>query len=376
MTPEQVAASYDRIAERWLDLSTYGFAQIERAVAFVKRKGVALDVGCGAGRCLGLLARHGFRTDGLDVSPTMIALARERHPQERLFHADICRWDLPRSYDLIVAWDSVWHVPLGQQGAVLAKLCRGLSAGGVLVFTTGGTDAPEEKRDSHMGPPMYHATLGIPKTLHVLAEAGCVCRHLEYDQHPEAHVYIIAQRLEETAPTSTALVRLRNVGRDDLHRMYEMQLDREANRLGVTIPRNAEAFEAHWADALRDPSVTAKAILLGEEMVGYVCCFGRDGRANVGYWVRRGHWGKGIASRALELLLLEFTARPLYAHVATSNGASLRVLQKCGFVVERVQMSPATDRYPECEEAILALKEGRSDGAEKTREVGNDPAPP
>ena len=44
MTPEQVAASYDQIADRWLDVSTYGFAQIERAVAFVKNKGVALDV--------------------------------------------------------------------------------------------------------------------------------------------------------------------------------------------------------------------------------------------------------------------------------------------------------------------------------------------
>ena len=116
----------------------------------------------------------------------MIALARDRHPEARLFHADICRWELPRSYDLIVAWDSVWHVPLAQQEAVLTKLCRGLSAGGVLVFTTGGTDAPAEKQDSCMGPPMYHATLGIPKTLQVLAEAGCVCRHLEYDQHPEA----------------------------------------------------------------------------------------------------------------------------------------------------------------------------------------------
>ena len=63
MTPEQVAASYDRIAEQWLDVSTYGFAQIERAVAFVKRKRVALDVGCGAGRCFDLLARHGLATD-------------------------------------------------------------------------------------------------------------------------------------------------------------------------------------------------------------------------------------------------------------------------------------------------------------------------
>src|SRR5262245_8978175 len=36
MTPEQVAASYDTIAHQWLDVSTYGFAQVERAVAFVK----------------------------------------------------------------------------------------------------------------------------------------------------------------------------------------------------------------------------------------------------------------------------------------------------------------------------------------------------
>jgi 2-polyprenyl-3-methyl-5-hydroxy-6-metoxy-1,4-benzoquinol methylase len=194
MTPEQVAVSYDQIADQWLDLSTYGFAQIERAVAFVQYKGWALDVGCGAGRCFDLLARHGFRTEGIDLSTSMIALARDRQPEARLFHGDICRWELPRSYDLIVAWDSVWHVPLAQQVAVLTKLCRSLSPGGVLVFTTGGTEAPSEIQNSCMGPPMYHATLGIPKTLQVLAEAGCICRHLEYDQHPELHVYIIAQR--------------------------------------------------------------------------------------------------------------------------------------------------------------------------------------
>jgi trans-aconitate methyltransferase len=107
MNPEQVAASYDQIAVQWLEVSTYGFAQIERAVAFVKHKGVALDVGCGAGRCFDLLARHGIHTDGIDSSPAMIALARDRHPEARLFHDDICGWELPRSYDLVVAWDSV-----------------------------------------------------------------------------------------------------------------------------------------------------------------------------------------------------------------------------------------------------------------------------
>lgn len=64
----------------------------------------------------------------------------------------------------------------------------------------------------------------------------------------------------------------------------------------------------------------------------------------------------GIASRALQLLLGEVTKRPLVATAASSNGASIRVLQKCGFVVEGVRHTPANDRYPECEEAVLVLR--------------------
>jgi len=356
MTPEQVAAGYDQLADRWLDLSTYGFAQVERAVGFVKHKGVALDVGCGTGRLMGLLGGHGFRTDGVDASAAMIALARDRHPQARLFHADVCRWDLPHSYGLIVAWDSVWHVPLAHQEAVLAKLCRGLSAGGVLVFTTGGTDGPSEKQDSCTGPPMYHATPGIPETLRVLADAGCVCRHLEYDQHPELHVYLVAQKSENDAPAACGPVRLRPVESGDLPRMYEMHLDPESNRMAATTPQAREAFDSHWAKVLGDPRKTLRVVLVGEALVGYACCFPTGGRDHVGYWVDRAFWGRGIASRALHLLLREVVGRPLHATVATRNGASLRVLRKCGFVVERVRHSPATDRYAECEEAVLVLR--------------------
>ena len=122
--------------------------------------------------------------------------------------------------------------------------------------------------------------------------------------------------------------------------------------------------------------MTAKAILLGEVLVGTVSCFWRDGQANVGYWVSREHWGKGIASRALELLLHEVATRPLYASAATNNTASLRVLQKCGFVVEQVQLSPATDRFSEREVALLVLIEGAPRAARTTRKVKDDPAPP
>ncbi len=151
-------------------------------------------------------------------------------------------------------------------------------------------------------------------------------------------------------------VRLRPVEPGDLPRMYELQLDPESNRMAMTIPRAREAFDEHWAKVLAAPGVTPRAILVGGALVGYVSCFRMDGQNHVGYWIDREYWGKGIASRALHLLLREAPDRPLVATVATSNGASLRVLRKCGFIVEQVRHSPATDRYPECDEVVLVLR--------------------
>jgi trans-aconitate methyltransferase len=159
------------------------------------RKRSALDIGCGAsGRFVELLLRHGFEVEGLDLSARMLELARQRHPGLVFHHADICEWQPRREYDFISAWDSVWHVPLAAQEAVLRKLLGALAPEGVCLFTMGGLDAPSEKVDAAMGPPMYYATLGIPGTLALLADTGCACRHLEYDQYPELHVYLIAQR--------------------------------------------------------------------------------------------------------------------------------------------------------------------------------------
>jgi RimJ/RimL family protein N-acetyltransferase len=138
--------------------------------------------------------------------------------------------------------------------------------------------------------------------------------------------------------------------------MYAMQLDPESNRMAVTLPRAREAFDAHWAKALDDPGNTARAILVGGALVGSISCFPMDGQDHVGYWIDRAYWGMGIASRALYLLLREVAKRPLVATAATSNGASLRVVQKCGFVIEQVRLSPASERYPECEEAVVVLR--------------------
>lgn len=198
MDPQDVGISYDQIASHW-DSDRFprenGIAQHERAIAFTDLRGPALDIGCGSsGRVIDLLLKHGFSPEGLDISGKMLELARCRHPDLAFHHADICEWQFPYPYDFISAWDSVWHVPLGAQEHVLQKILEGLSPGGVAVFTVGGTDEPSETTNSHMGPPMYHSTIGIPRSLELVAEAGSVCRHLEYDQYPERHVHIICQR--------------------------------------------------------------------------------------------------------------------------------------------------------------------------------------
>lgn len=198
MSLEDTGRSYDQIASLWNGegfLRSNGIEQHLRALAFVKRKRHALDIGCGcSGRFVDLLGRHGFDVEGVDVSDRMIALARQRHPDVTLHHGDICDWAFPRTYDFISAWDSIWHLPLSQQEPVLRRVLRQLTLGGVCSFTTGGLDVPSEKVDSAMGPPMYYSTLGIPHTLRVLSDGGCVCRHLEYDQPPELHLHVIAQK--------------------------------------------------------------------------------------------------------------------------------------------------------------------------------------
>jgi SAM-dependent methyltransferase len=154
MTPTALARSYDEIAHVWQEphIQTNGIPQFERAISFTKQRHHALDIGCGSsGRFLDLLFAHGFHAEGLDVSERMIALARQNRPAITFHHADISTWELPRSYDFISAWDSIWHLPLAAQEPVLRKICDGLAPGGVFIFTTGGLDGPEEKSDTSMG---------------------------------------------------------------------------------------------------------------------------------------------------------------------------------------------------------------------------------
>jgi SAM-dependent methyltransferase len=197
--PEEIGQKYDRIASWWLGQmkdSSYGLAALERALKFVRKTGSALDVGCGCeGRFLRVLSGRGFECMGVDVSREMIALAKSRFPSIRFVVADICECQLPQGFDFISAWDSTFHLPRESQEPVLKKLCAGLNPGGVLLFSGGGGDEPGEIAGEFGGQRFEYSTLGVPGFLHCLRRFGCSIKHVEYDQHPENHAYLIAQKV-------------------------------------------------------------------------------------------------------------------------------------------------------------------------------------
>ncbi|MGE0860465.1 MAG: class I SAM-dependent methyltransferase [Gammaproteobacteria bacterium] len=204
-THAEVAAAYDQLAERWLDTNfppTNGLPQHERALAFLAGSGgYALNVGCGAStRFNARLRERGLTPEGVDPSSRMVALARAADPTMAVYHADVCTWEAPRTYRFITAWDSLWHVRLDLQRTVLLKLMAAMAPGGVLVFTAGGLDGASEHHDAHMGPSLYYATLGIPGLLGTLADGGCLLRHMEFDQWPERHLVVVAQRVVDGMP--------------------------------------------------------------------------------------------------------------------------------------------------------------------------------
>lgn len=126
-------------------------------------------------------------------------------------------------------------------------------------------------------------------------------------------------------------IQLRNVVESDLPILFEHQADPVANQMAAFPARDWDAFMAHWTKILKIESNVMRTIVYDGQVAGTVMSFEMEGKREVGYWVGREYWGKGIATQALERFLGHELRRPLYGYVAKHNLGSRRVLEKCGF---------------------------------------------
>lgn len=126
-------------------------------------------------------------------------------------------------------------------------------------------------------------------------------------------------------------VSLRPVIDSDLPIFFEQQNDPVANEMAAFPAREHEAFMQHWQKVLANTSNLTLTILYHDQVAGNIASFDLEGKREVGYWLGRDFWGKGIASQALQQLISREPIRPLYGYAVKHNIASQRVLEKCGF---------------------------------------------
>jgi len=117
----------------------------------------------------------------------------------------------------------------------------------------------------------------------------------------------------------------------------ELVGDLEVSRWTSNIPHpysEQDAFD--WITSTgQDDSKHSFAVELDGQLVACVSYWPHgSGGVEIGYWVGKVYWGKGVCSNALKLLL-ESGAIPsqsdIHARTMAGNTRSQRVLEKCGF---------------------------------------------
>lgn len=156
-------------------------------------------------------------------------------------------------------------------------------------------------------------------------------------------------------------VRLRALRDADLDVLFVQQLDPEANRMaafGAIDPADRQAFDTHWARIRADPSVVVRAIVADRSLAGSVLRW-RDPSLDapeISYWLGREFWGRGIATMAVSAFLDVIPDRPLIGRAASTNPASVRVLQKCGFRIQRAILDVSSTSGAFVDEVVLRLE--------------------
>jgi ubiquinone/menaquinone biosynthesis C-methylase UbiE len=137
---DQVAASYDAVARRYAHEIAGELAAkpVDRALyaLFAELVGTGLvgDVGCGPGHVAAYLAGLGLRPVGVDLSPRMIEVARERYPELDFTVGTFTNLPVPdEGWAGAVAAYSIIHLTPEQRSAAWAELARALQPGGWLL---------------------------------------------------------------------------------------------------------------------------------------------------------------------------------------------------------------------------------------------------
>ena len=158
---KEVIAFFDRLAPGW-DADMIRSDEVVNAIldnAEVRAGKDVLDVATGTGVLIpDYLARGVSSVTGVDISPKMAALAREKFPQETvtILCGDAEETDFGRLFDCVVVYNAFPHFPDPER--LIARLALLLRPGGTLTVAHGMS---REKIDAHHHGAASHVSNGL-----------------------------------------------------------------------------------------------------------------------------------------------------------------------------------------------------------------------
>jgi SAM-dependent methyltransferase len=195
-----VESGYDAIADRYADAAregrgpdTYFRAFLARLLGLIPEDGMVLDVGCGAGLIAAEITTRA-RVVAVDISAAQLELAKRNAPDAMLVRADVGEVAFePGTFDAIVAFWSLIHVPRESHRSLIARIHAWLKPGGVFAGTLGSGDNPAEHVRDFYGASMYWSHFDAETNRTLLREAGFdVLEADEIEDEGETPLWVIA----------------------------------------------------------------------------------------------------------------------------------------------------------------------------------------
>jgi len=156
----------DRSRGTWNDRSWH-----DRFIACLTKGARVLDLGCGSGMPVAFhLLQQGLHVTGVDTSPTLIALCRQRMPEHEWIVAEMQTLALPQRFAGLLSWDSFFHLTPDHQRAMFAVFAAHAAPGAFLLFNTGSGQG--ESLGNYQGEPLYHASLDPETYQQLLDQSG------------------------------------------------------------------------------------------------------------------------------------------------------------------------------------------------------------
>jgi cyclopropane fatty-acyl-phospholipid synthase-like methyltransferase len=194
-----MVAPYDLIAARWArDRAASSFREkpyIDRLTAPLSAGARMLDLGFGTGRPIGrYLLDQGFRLTGVDASQEMLRLGAANCPEAELVWADLLTYQPTRSFDAVIAWDSVFHISKDRHAALFRSIHEWLEPDGGFLISLGGSE--DEFTDLMYGVEFFYSAHAPDASVALLRAAGFDIVLAEIDDPTSrGHMAILGRKL-------------------------------------------------------------------------------------------------------------------------------------------------------------------------------------